>query len=126
VLVVDDEPDARALIERLLLECQASVDTAGSASEALQRIAAHAPHVIVSDIGMPGTDGYALLRQIRALKDSRRSIPAIALTAYVRSEDRAHALRAGFQSHLTKPVEPAELLAAVQRLASRSVEVPAH
>jgi signal transduction histidine kinase/CheY-like chemotaxis protein len=126
VLVVDDEPDARALIERLLLECQASVDTAGSANEALQRIAARAPHVIVSDIGMPGTDGYALLRQIRALKDARRSIPAIALTAYVRSEDRANALRAGFQSHLTKPVEPAELLAAVQRLACRPAEAPAH
>jgi CheY-like chemotaxis protein/two-component sensor histidine kinase len=126
VLVVDDEPDARALIERMLRDCQASVDTAASAKEALQRIAVRAPHVIVSDIGMPGTDGYALLRQIRALKDSRRSIPAIALTAYVRSEDRANALRAGFQSHLTKPVEPADLLAAVQRLASRSTEMPAH
>jgi signal transduction histidine kinase/ActR/RegA family two-component response regulator len=124
VLVVDDEPDSRALLERLLQECQASVVTAGSADEAMNVLAREAPHLLVSDIGMPGTDGYALLRQIRALENGRASIPAIAVTAYVRSEDKVLAARAGFQAHLSKPVDPVELQGTVERLARRSAVHP--
>jgi signal transduction histidine kinase/CheY-like chemotaxis protein len=122
VLVVDDEPDARALIQRLLQDCQASVLTAGSADEALRVLAAEVPDVMVSDVGMPGTDGYTLLRHIRSLDDAAATVPAIALTAYVRTEDRAKAIDAGFQFHLSKPVEPAELLATVERLARANRE----
>ncbi|MEO6185020.1 MAG: ATP-binding protein [Steroidobacteraceae bacterium] len=117
VLVVDDEPDARALLERLLQDCQATVVTAASAEEAMRLLASESPDVLVSDIGMPGTDGYSLLRQIRALDTANADIPAVAVTAYVRIEDRVRAMRSGFQSHLSKPVEPAELLTVVQRLA---------
>jgi len=124
VLVVDDEPDSRALLERLLQECQASVVTAASADEAMSVLTREAPHLLVSDIGMPGTDGYALLRQIRALGNSRAIIPAIAVTAYVRSEDKALAARAGFQAHLSKPVDPVELQGTVERLARRSAVHP--
>lgn len=117
VLVVDDEPDARALVERLLQDCHASVLTAASADEALEVLTSESPHVLVSDIGMPGTDGYTLARRIRALDTANASIPAIALTAYVRSEDRAMALEAGFQGHLAKPVEAVELVRMVLDLA---------
>jgi CheY-like chemotaxis protein len=117
VLVVDDEPDARGLLERLLQDCHATVTAAASADEALQLLASESPHVLVSDIGMPGTDGYTLMRRIRARQDAWATIPAIALTAYVRSEDREMAIEAGFHGHLTKPVEPVDLLKMVQRLA---------
>jgi signal transduction histidine kinase/ActR/RegA family two-component response regulator len=117
VLVVDDEPDARGLLERLLQDCHASVSTAASADEALQLLPGTAPHVLVSDIGMPGTDGYTLMRRIRASGDAWATVPAVALTAYVRTEDRDMAIEAGFHGHLTKPVEPVDLLRMVQRLA---------
>jgi signal transduction histidine kinase/ActR/RegA family two-component response regulator len=116
ILVVDDEPDSRALLERLLQDCHASVVTAGSAEEAMQVLARETPHALVSDIGMPGTDGYALLRKVRALKDAASEIPAIAVTAYVRAEDKAMATRAGFSAHVCKPVDPAELQGTVERL----------
>jgi signal transduction histidine kinase/CheY-like chemotaxis protein len=124
VLVVDDEPDARALVERLLHDCHASVVTAASADEALQLLANESPHVLVSDIGMPGTDGYSLVRSIRARHDACASVPAIALTAYVRSEDRAMAIAAGFHCHLTKPVDPVDLLRMVARLAGSRMQDP--
>jgi signal transduction histidine kinase/CheY-like chemotaxis protein len=117
ILVVDDEPDSRALVERLLQDCGASVVTAGSAEEAILALVREVPHVIVSDIGMPGTDGYTLMRQIRALHDASASVPAIALTAYVRSEDQARAARAGFQAHLPKPVDAEALQSTVEKLA---------
>jgi signal transduction histidine kinase/ActR/RegA family two-component response regulator len=120
ILVVDDEPDSRALIERLLQDCHASVVTAGSADEAMLALDIDAPHLMVSDIGMPGTDGYTLVRRVRALGDGRARIPAIAVTAYVRDEDRDMSERAGFQAHLCKPVDPAELQYTVERLARRS------
>jgi len=120
VLVVDDEPDARSLIQRLLQDSHASVVTAASAAEAMQALAREVPDVIVSDIGMPGEDGYALIRRIRALGNGMADIPAIALTAYARAEDRLKAFDAGFQSHLSKPVGASELLAAVESLARRS------
>jgi CheY-like chemotaxis protein len=120
ILVVDDEPDSRALVERLLQDCGASVVSAGSAEEAILALLREVPHVIVSDIGMPGTDGYTLMRQIRALHDGGASVPAIALTAYVRSEDQARAARAGFQAHLPKPVDAEALQSTVEKLARQS------
>jgi signal transduction histidine kinase/ActR/RegA family two-component response regulator len=113
VLVVDDEPDARALIRHLLEECDATVSTAGSADEALTILASHPPDLLISDIGMPGEDGYRLIMRVRALGDSRSKIPAIALTAYARVADRVKAIEAGYQMHLAKPVEPVELIAMV-------------
>jgi PAS domain S-box-containing protein len=119
VLVVDDEPDARSLIQRLLQDCHASVVTAGSADEALQILCRDTPHVLVSDIGMPGEDGYTLIRRIRSMTGASALVPAIALTAYARIEDRMKAIHAGFQLHLSKPVEPIELVAMVHSLARR-------
>jgi signal transduction histidine kinase/CheY-like chemotaxis protein len=114
VLVVDDEPDARELIQRVLLDCEADVITAAGADEALLLIPRHKPHVLVSDIGMPEVDGYELLRRVRALeRESGGRIPAVALTAFARSEDRTRALRAGFLVHVAKPVDPSELVATV-------------
>ncbi len=118
--MVDDEPDARALVKRLLEDCKAVVTTAASASEALQALRRAKPDVVISDIGMPGEDGYALIRMVRALPpDEGGDVPAVALTAYARSEDRTRALLSGFQSHVAKPVEPAELVATVASLARR-------
>jgi PAS domain S-box-containing protein len=116
VLVVDDEPDARSLIERLLQECEATVTTAGSASEAFDRLSHDVPDVLLSDIGMPKEDGYSLIRRIRNLSGNAGRVPAIALTAYARAEDRAKALQAGYQLHLAKPVEPVKLIAMVASL----------
>ena len=117
VLVVDDEPDARSLVERLLRDCDASVTTAGSASEAMERVVRDKPDVLFSDIGMPKEDGYALIRRVRKLAGARGRTPAIALTAYARAEDRAKAIQAGYQLHMSKPVEPTQLIAMVAKLA---------
>ncbi|MDB5297380.1 MAG: sensor hybrid histidine kinase [Phycisphaerales bacterium] len=126
VLVVDDESDARELVRVLLAECGAVVTTAGSAAEALDRFAADRPDVLVSDIGMPGEDGYALIRRVRALgPDHGGRVPALALTAYARSEDRVRAVLAGFQSHVAKPVEPSELITMIASLAGRTGSTPA-
>jgi CheY-like chemotaxis protein/two-component sensor histidine kinase len=125
VLVVDDEPDARALLKRLLEECRATTLTAASAAEALELIRAERPAVLVSDIGMPVEDGYALIRKVRALgKDHGGETPAVALTAYARSEDRVRALRHGFQMHVAKPVEAAELVMVVASLTGRTEPSP--
>ncbi|HUP96442.1 MAG TPA: ATP-binding protein [Usitatibacter sp.] len=121
VLVVDDQPDARDLVARILGECHAQVSTAANATEALALVERERPAVIVSDIGMPDVDGYELLRRIRALGAARGgSVPAIALTAFARSEDRTRALHRGFQVHVAKPVEPAELIATVASVAGRT------
>lgn len=118
VLVVDDEPDARDLVAYVLETCGMVVQIAGAASEALATLERFTPHVIVSDIGMPNQDGYMLIRAIRALADpTRRDIPAIALTAFALDEDRKHALAAGFNQHMAKPVEPSMLVRAVIALA---------
>jgi CheY-like chemotaxis protein len=120
VLVVDDQPDARDLIRRVLEDCNADVFTAATADEALALLQAHRPDVLVSDIGMPGTDGFELLRRIRAVGADRGGrVPAIALTAFARSEDRTRALRAGFLVHVSKPVDPSELVATVASIAGR-------
>ncbi len=120
VLVVDDEEDARDLVRRVLTDCRAEVSTAGSAEEALSLIESLRPHVLVSDIGMPDVDGYELLRRVRALGAAKGGrVPAVALTAFARSEDRTRALRAGFLVHVAKPVEPSELAASVASVAGR-------
>jgi PAS domain S-box-containing protein len=123
VLVVDDEPDARELLARVLGDCRATVLAAASAVEALKIVSAERPHVLVSDIGMPEVDGYELLRRVRALgEEGGGRIPAIALTAFARSEDRTRALQRGFQVHVAKPVEPAELAATVASVAGRTMD----
>lgn len=121
VLVVDDDADSRALVKRMLCGCKAEVTIASSGHEALQLLNESQPDVLVSDISMPEMDGYELIRKVRAVNDLHgRSLPAAALTAFARSEDRHRALLAGFQSHLSKPVEPAELIAVVASLSGRS------
>jgi PAS domain S-box-containing protein len=121
VLVVDDQPDARDLIRRVLEECAAEVITAGTAAEAVLLVAAHRPDVLITDIGMPDADGFELLKQVRALGPDRGGrVHAIALTAFARSEDRTRALRAGFQVHVAKPVDPSELVATVASVAGRA------
>src|SRR5271165_3435843 len=126
VLVVDDELDARSLVKRLLEMAGATVSMAASGSEAMECILARRPDVLVCDIGMPGEDGYSLIRRLRVLEESQESaLPAVALSAYARSEDRTKAIRSGFQNHLAKPVEPAELVAVIRSLAGRKVTTPA-
>jgi signal transduction histidine kinase/CheY-like chemotaxis protein len=126
VLVVDDEADARDLLTRLLRDCGAEVLAADGAAGALAAVQAHRPDVLVSDIGMPEVDGYELLRRVRALGAAAGgALPAIALTAFARSEDRVRALRAGFSVHVTKPVEPAEILATVASVAGRNAPAEA-
>jgi CheY-like chemotaxis protein/nitrogen-specific signal transduction histidine kinase len=117
VLVVDDEPDARELLRRVFERCQATVLLAGSAREAVELLQQQRPHVIVSDIGMPGLDGYDMIKLIRSLPPTAGGqTPAIALTAFARSEDRSRAMLAGFQHHIKKPVETPELIASVASL----------
>ena len=121
VLVVDDEADARILIQRILAKCNATVTTAASAAEGLEAVKKHRPDMVLSDIGMPGEDGYEFLAKLRQLSDADGGdTPAVALTAFARSEDRRRALMAGFQMHLPKPVEPAELLAVASNLFAAS------
>lgn len=120
VLVVDDERDARDLMRRILAECNANVYTAGNGGEALALVEMHRPHILVTDIGMPDVDGFELLRRVRALGAAKGgAVAAIALTAFARSEDRTKALRAGFSVHVSKPVEPSELIATVASVAGR-------
>jgi len=118
ILVVDDEPDAREVLSEILRAAGADVVAAPDAQDALRLAGASSFEVLVSDIAMPGGDGYELLARLRA-REATRDLPAIALTAYARIEDRERALGAGFQRHLSKPVEPAELLAAIATLARR-------
>jgi signal transduction histidine kinase/ActR/RegA family two-component response regulator len=118
ILVVDDDPDARVLLTALLSQCHAEVSACASASEAFERIEAWAPDILVSDIEMPGEDGYSLIRRIRGMEGgSVRDVPAVALTAHARPEDRLRALSSGYQMHVPKPVEPAELAIVIANLA---------
>jgi PAS domain S-box-containing protein len=118
VLVVDDEADAREALTAVLEHYGATVAAAASAEEALSRISDVQPNVLVSDIGMPGQDGYALIRAVRSLEKERGGgVSALALTAYARAEDRRRALDAGYHMHVSKPVDPAALATAVAQLA---------
>jgi PAS domain S-box-containing protein len=120
VLVLDDEVDARELVQIALEQGGAVVTVASSGAEALEMIRLLKPDVIISDIGMPGEDGYVFIRKLRALsREEGGRIPAVALTAYARAEDRRKALMAGFQNHAAKPVEPQELMMVVANLAGR-------
>jgi len=120
ILIVDDEPDTRDLLRQGLEYCGASVRVAGSAPEAVDAIVAEIPDILISDIGMPGIDGYDLIRQIRELPaEAGGKVAAVALTAYTRVEDRLHALRAGYDMHVPKPVELAELVAVAASVARR-------
>jgi signal transduction histidine kinase len=118
VLVVDDDRDSRNVICQLLEHHGATVAMASSTSEAFARFTQFRPDVLVSDIGMPEEDGYALIRRVRALADSEGgNVPAVALTAYARAEDANAALMAGYQRHISKPVDVAQLITAVVELA---------
>lgn len=120
VLVVEDDDDARELLRSILAQSGASVRTAASAREAIAQFDLRPPDVVVSDIGMPVQDGYDLIRQIRSREDTAGGhTPALALTAFARSDDRRRAIKAGFQMHLAKPVEPAELITVVASLTGR-------
>ena len=121
VLVLDDELDARELVRQMLVQVNAEVITASGAAEAMHLLQTHRPDVMVSDIGMPGEDGYQFIRDVRRLGPTQGGMtPAIALTAYARTEDRTRAMRAGFQVHVPKPVEPPELVAAIGGLVGRT------
>jgi PAS domain S-box-containing protein len=122
ILVLDDEADTCEVVAAVLTKCSARVTTATSAAEALEAVAAADFDLIVSDIGMPGVDGYEFIRRVRAREreSGARQTPAVALTAYAREEDRRRAFRAGFQMHLAKPVEPGELTAVVASFSGRT------
>jgi CheY-like chemotaxis protein len=117
VLAVDDEADSVMVVKRILERRHAEVRTANSVEEALSVVSSFKPHIVLSDIGMPDHDGYELVSRLRRMPDGK-SIPAVALTALARSEDRTRALRAGFQMHVAKPVDSAELIAVVKNLAT--------
>ena len=116
ILTVDDEPDARELLAAILQRAGADVAVSASAAEALRLCHLRKADVIVSDIGMPEEDGYAFIQKVRTLKLQSGVVPAVALTANARSEDRSRALAAGFQMHLAKPIDPAEFTKAIAEL----------
>jgi CheY-like chemotaxis protein len=122
VLVVDDEADIRDLLRVILESCDVHVLEAASAAEAMTVVHAEPLDMIISDIGMPGQDGYALIADVRKLPAYAR-VPAIALTAFARSHDRRRALAAGFDLHMTKPIRMTELLLALVTLLNRTQPV---
>jgi signal transduction histidine kinase/ActR/RegA family two-component response regulator len=117
VLVVDDEPDTNEVVRALLDRCGAEVRAAGSTAQALEKLDHWTPHVIVTDIGMPGDDGYALVAAVRGKPGPVGRVPVIALTAYAGVEDRVRLLAAGFQLHVARPADPGELTTAIASLA---------
>jgi CheY-like chemotaxis protein len=124
VLVVDDTRDGRELIARILTDCHARVRVAASAREAFEALQAERPDVLISDLGMPEVDGFELIGWVRALPRAEGGqLPAIALTAFARPEDRLKALEAGFSTHISKPVEPGELIAAVASVATPTAQM---
>ena len=121
MLVLDDEPDARDVVKRLLEDAGARTRIASSAGEAIQLLEeGFVPDIILSDIGMPDQDGYDFMQQVRRMDGEVAEVPAAALTALARLEDRKRALMAGYQTHLAKPVDPAELVAMVASLTGRT------
>lgn len=123
VLLVDDDPDTLQLLTVSLGECKACVQTASSVAEALEMLQWFKPDVLVSDLAMPGEDGYSLIGKVRALEaNSERQTPAVALTSYVRIEDRTRALSAGFNMFVPKPLQPNELITAIVSLADTNRE----
>ena len=117
VLLVEDEPDTRDFLRQLLRESGLQVTAVGSAKEGIEALRQDRPDIILSDISMPGEDGYAFIQRVRALEgDGQSHPPAIALTAFAREEDRTRALQAGFQAHVSKPVDGAALMSAMSDL----------
>jgi CheY-like chemotaxis protein len=123
ILAVDDEPDALEMVRRVLGSAGAVVETATSAEEAIARMSREQFDVLLSDVGLPGTDGFELIRKLR---DRGDRTPAVALTAFARTEDRVTALRAGFQKHIAKPIEPADLLEAFDGIIPRDGRSDGH
>ena len=121
VLAIDDEEDALVLLKVVLETAGAEVTILSSAAVALQQIGAIKPHVVVVDLGMPLMDGFEFITRLRSSSQADiQNVPAAALTAFARSEDRTRALRSGFEMHLAKPIDPGELVAAVAALVKRS------
>jgi CheY-like chemotaxis protein len=120
VLVVDDEPDARRLLVKVLREAGANVTAAASAAEAIESLAEANPEILVSDLGMPDQDGFDLIRAIRARGLHAKDLPAVALSAFVHKNDQRQALLAGFQMHIPKPADPHDLTAVIASLAGRT------
>ena len=119
ILMVDDNIDTLELVAVILSQYGTEVITAASVAEALEALAQFVPDILISDIAMPGEDGYSLIRQVRALEAFQGAVlPAIALTAYAGEAERVLALEAGFQMHVSKPVDPFELVAVVASLAT--------
>jgi CheY-like chemotaxis protein len=120
VLVVDDERDARELVAALLESCKVVVTAVSNAADAFEVVRSRSVDAVISDIAMPVEDGLSLIRRIRQLqREEGGRIPAVALTAYARLEDRTRALRAGFDSHVAKPVDPSELVAVLASITAR-------
>lgn len=120
IVAVDDDADARQILKTLLTRCHAEITVAASAEEAFRAVQEHRPDVLLSDLEMPGEDGYSLIRRVRALSpEDGGQIPAAALTAYARAEDARRVLAAGFQIHVPKPVDAAQLIAAIRKLVSK-------
>jgi CheY-like chemotaxis protein len=121
VLIVDDEPDSRELLLTILTRCGSDVRCTDSAAQAMQEVREWHPDLLVSDIGMPNEDGYSLIRKVRQLKSKRaKNIPAVALTAYATDEDRLQALSAGFQMHVSKPIEPESFVSSIAAVLARN------
>jgi CheY-like chemotaxis protein len=120
VLVVDDDADARQLTRRVLSDTGAETKEVASVTEALAAVDEYKPQVLVSDLGMPAQDGFDLIRQVRSRGLTYHELPAVALTAFARTEDRRKALLAGYQVHLDKPVDPSELTAVIATLVGRT------
>lgn len=124
VLVVEDEADTRVFLNTVLDECRAEVTAVGSVDEAIEVLKHSKPDVLISDIAMPGKDGYVLIRQVKQIEaETGVAIGAIALTAYAREKDCTQALLAGFQLYIAKPINSAQLIAAVASLAQGSEEL---
>ncbi len=121
IIVVDDEADSRELVRAILTECGGEVNCCESAAEAMTAIRDWKPDLLVSDIGMPVEDGYALIKKVRKLRSKRSKLPAVALTAYATKEDKARALETGFQVHVTKPIEPETLIMSIASTVGRKM-----
>jgi CheY-like chemotaxis protein len=121
ILVVDDDRDALALVREILEATGATVATADSGQDALDKLPRIKPHALIADLGMPKMNGFQLIDRVRHCEDiDIRDVPAAALTAFARSEDRVKALRSGFELHLAKPIDPGELMIAAAVLARRA------
>lgn len=127
MLIVDDEPDARELMRAILADTGARISEAASAKEALEIVRREHPDILLADVTMPGEDGYSMMRSIRALPEEEGGdIRSLAVSAYARREDHRRAIAAGFTDHLSKPLQPEDLYAALQRLWTETEPTDVH